>query len=467
MHQFLLLIIVIILCFNTSFTQSNTCDCSQIMNDLITKVEANYIGLALMKDKQAYEDRKQLVLSKVKEMTTVDAIVCTAFLHEFVEFFDDGHLFVINQPKYEEGKQAKFAAFREKQSIDVQQELSILTQNPNEDKLVGRWTDGVSQFLILKEEKDYCVYMMASSNPSTEIGLLKMKLRKRKEGFAGTYYTKNHQPLFKWGNLYKDGTMIRFSGGIAWSRMEEGNFFQPKNVKLPTLQKLDDENTLFTIPSFSSLGYSEFKTFIKNHSNLLKNTRNLIIDIRSNTGGNAVYFTFMDLYASKTKESSQGLVLASEDTRHYFERFAKNSSKIYQPVVDRIKANMGQIVDGPLYPARKHKRPKSKIENVAILTDHGCMSAAESFILHSKSVSDAITLFGQPTGGVIDYTSVFMVKLKSSHEHNILFGFPTGTLHKRIPKDGYNEKGIQPDVFIANSVEDKIKFIVDYYKSDR
>ncbi|MEN0051113.1 MAG: S41 family peptidase [Bacteroidota bacterium] len=434
------------------------------MNDLITKLEANYIGLALMEDKQAYEDRKQLALSKVKEMTAVDGLVCTKFLHEFVEFFNDGHLFVINQPKYEEEKLAEVEALRTKRSIDVQQALTNLTQNPNSDQLIGRWTDGRSQFLILEDGKNYAAYMIASSDANSEIGLLKMELQRRENDFVATYYTKKHQPLFKWGNCYKDGTLLRLSGGVAWSKMEEGKIFQPKGVKLPTIQAIDNENTLFTIPSFSALSYKDFRAFIKDHDKLLKNTQNLIIDIRGNTGGNAVYFTFIDLYASKNKESSQGLVLASEDTQYYFERFAKNSPKIYQPLVDRIKANMGEVVDGPLYPKRKYKRPKSKIENVAILTDKGCMSASESFILLSREVSDLVTVFGQPTRGVIDYTSVFMVKLKSSGEHNLLFGFPTGTLHKRIPKDGYNEKGIQPDVFLESSVEDKVRFVIDYYK---
>ena len=192
------------------------------------------------------------------------------------------------------------------------------------------------------------------------------------------------------------------------------------------------------------------------------NSTNLIIDIRGNTGGNAVYFTFLPLYANQMLKGGQGHVLASEVTQKYFERFAKRS-KMYRGVVQRIKAKMGSIVDGPQYPDRKYKASKrSKIKNVAILTDNGCMSAAESFILHSKGASNKVTTFGSATAGVIDYTSVTIVKIEHSSEQKIYFGFPTSSLHKQIPQNGYNKTGIVPEVPIKSGEKDKIKFIIEY-----
>jgi hypothetical protein len=119
-------------------------------------------------------------------------------------------------------------------------------------------------------------------------------------------------------------------------------------------------------------------------------------------------------------------------------------------------------VDGPLYPAKSIVPLKTKIQKVAILTDKGCMSAAESFILHSKNVSSKVITFGSPTGGVIDYTSVNTVKLNSSGMQTIYFGYPTSSWHKQIPANGYNRTGIIPDVPVKDSEKDKISFIVNY-----
>jgi hypothetical protein len=193
------------------------------------------------------------------------------------------------------------------------------------------------------------------------------------------------------------------------------------------------------------------------------NTTNLIIDIQGNRGGNAVYFPLIEMYATQNMEGSQGLVLASNDNLKYFNFGAKNySSKVYEPVVKRIESNIGKIIDGPLYPGRKFKISNSKIKNVAILTDYACMSAAESFILHSKRSSDKVTTFGSPTDGVIDYTSGNSMLLESGKQY-IYFGYPTSTLHKEIPKNGYNETGIIPDVPIEREVRGKIEYIVKYY----
>lgn len=90
------------------------------------------------------------------------------------------------------------------------------------------------------------------------------------------------------------------------------------------------------------------------------------------------------------------------------------------------------------------------------------MSAAESFIIHSKGSSNKFKTFGSPTGGVIDYTSINTLKLNSGNQ-NIYFGYPTSTYYKEIPKNGFNKTGIIPDVFIKENVKDKIEFIINYY----
>src|SRR5690606_22798596 len=172
------------------------------------------------------------------------------------------------------------------------------------------------------------------------------------------------------------------------------------------------------------------------------------------------------VYANKNMQSEQGLVLASGDTKAYFERLAENAEHLYGPVVERIKNAMGQIVEGPEYPERHFEAFESKIEQVAILMDHGSMSASESFILHSKDASDKVTTFGGPSGGTIDYTGINMVPLPSCGR-NIYFGYPTSTLDKEVPNKGHNATGILPDVPIPSNIQNKINFIMDYYADQK
>jgi C-terminal processing protease CtpA/Prc len=308
--------------------------------------------------------------------------------------------------------------------------------------------------------------VISSKDTSCVHGGLKGNFTKSSNGFIGKLYSSTYRPRFVTGNLYKEGTLIAMDGGVYWGKVEssfvrEVNMINKEDVLLPTVTKLDDKNTLFSIPSFNVEG-KQFDKILGDNYDLLIGTTNLIFDVRGNTGGNALYLSFLDAYATKNLDSSQGLILASQDTKLYYEAQAKYSKDIFQPVVDRINRSLGQIVDGPLYPTKNIQPLKTKIQKVAILTDRGCMSAAESFILHSKNVSNKVITFGSRTAGVIDYTSVNTIKLNSSGIQTIYFGYPTSSWHKQIPDNGYNRTGIIPDVPIDESVKDKVKFIVDY-----
>jgi len=469
--------IIIILLFtvisNISLAQNPKCNCSLVYDDLIEKLEQNYIGLAQLRvDNQAseYKKRKTEYREKASSASSSD---CTKILQQFLSYFQDGHLFAFELPKYSEseidsvGRRIKAGKVSTKSILRTLEYEKDMVEKNGLDGIIGHWTDGKSNFAIIKDEGYYRAYVISSTLETVESGELKAQFKSTNSGFEGTYYSYEYSPRYVEGNIYKEGTLLVFTGANYWgkigdSSVREVSMINKEDVRLPFIQKIDDNNTLFSIPSFMA-DPQKFNQIIFENLELLKNTTNLVIDIRGNVGGNAIYFSFLDVYATQPMKSTQGLVLASEPTKMYFERLAKNSTKIYNPVVERIKTNMGQIIDGPEYPIREFKPFESNIENVAILTDNGCMSAAESFIIHSKRASTKVTTFGKPTKGVIDYTSVNSLKLDSG-DQNIYFGYPTSTLNKDLDKNGYNKTGIVPDIRIKDKVKDKIQFIVDYYK---
>ena len=91
------------------------------------------------------------------------------------------------------------------------------------------------------------------------------------------------------------------------------------------------------------------------------------------------------------------------------------------------------------------------------------MSAAETFILHSKKVSDKVVTVGQNTKGVVDYNNINMIKI-SCDPMGIYFGYPMYTRHDRIPNDGFNKEGIAPDVRSEKKGEALIQFAREYLK---
>ena len=150
------------------------------------------------------------------------------------------------------------------------------------------------------------------------------------------------------------------AGSIIWSRVTSTQHRESErtNPAGPMLTQLDEQHTLLSIPSFL-VDFQTFKSFLKEHQEELKNTTTLIIDIRGNRGGNAIYFPLIELYATQNMQGGQGHVLSSEDNLAYFQRQEKYSSKVYKPVVERIQSHMREIVDGPLYPGESSKSPKT------------------------------------------------------------------------------------------------------------
>lgn len=454
---------------NFASAQLAKCDCQLVYRDLIEKLEDNYIGLKHVKALNQYTTYEKRKIEFAEIATNTNSSNCTKILQQFLNYFEDGHLFVYESPKYSEEETEQLRNTIKSNKVSISSILKIVEiekdwkEKNGLDGIIGKWTDGESNFAIVKDEGFYKAYIINSQLNTVEPGELKAQFVSASKGFEGTYYTNEYSPKFVEGNIYKDGTLLVFTGAKYWKKVVEFPTTNEKDITLPVIQKLDTQNTLISIPSFM-VDYQKFNQILFENIDLLKNTTNLIIDIRGNVGGNGIYFALINAYFTQSLPSTQGLALSSEQTKIYFEKLAKNSPGIYGPVVERIKANSGAIVDGPAYPSFTFEPFESKIQNVAILTDKGSMSAAESFIIHSKQASSKVKTFGAPTGGVIDYTSVNTLKLNSG-DQNIYFGYPTSTLHKNIPKEGYNKTGIIPDVPIKDKVNDKIQFIVNYYKN--
>ncbi|GAB5522137.1 MAG: hypothetical protein Roseis2KO_00090 [Roseivirga sp.] len=444
------------------------CDCEVVFQQMTEKLEANYIGLRHFLDRGKGPEYEQRKADYTKKAGAVTGEECAAFLQDFLDYFEDGHLYVFERPKFDEAKLATIKAKVEgarMEADELRKQLERQRADNPDDQVLGRYADGTSEFIIVKAGDVYKAYVLSSENENLKPGQMKASFSKATQGFRGTYYANNGTPMFMKGGLYKEGTLLRIESFI-WIKTDSDKERELSMVNFeggtgwPTVQKLDDENVLMSIPNFS-VDYEVWKSVVAENKELLQNARNLIIDIRGNRGGNAIYFSIFDLFSDQRREGSQGHVLASEDNKAYFSRY---KSKIYKRVVQDMEENMGEIVDGPAYPSAFTRRSKkSKVQQVAILTDSACMSAAESFIIHAKKSSTLVKTFGSPTDGVIDYTSVNAILLESG-DQNIYFGYPTGTLHKDIPENGFNKTGIVPDVPIDGRVMDKVAFIMEYYK---
>lgn len=437
------------------------CQCSDAFAELTQKLEANYIGLALLRGTDAYEAYEARKSEYELKVTKQADYFCTAILSDFLSHFNDGHLFVWDAPRYD-------SSFLEKQKP----QLIIAQRTPSEidsllvdrsDPIIGKWSDGEAVFAIVREDSTFNGYLIKSKRKNLEPGFLKLSLTKQGDEYQGSYISYSYAKRYLRVGIHKEGDYIKLimGGGTKWQRSEEEEI-RPFTAN-PTIEKISEVHTLITIPSFS-IDAGAFKNLLKDNHELISNTQHLIIDIRGNTGGNGVYFPLISYFANSTLSSEQGYVLASPDNVAYFKRFVGFMySSTYSPLLKRMKAS-GEIVDGPKYKDRKFSARNNSIARVSILIDNSCASAAESFILHAQGASDKVMTFGAPTAGVIDYTSVNVILLRNSGRQYIYFGYPTGTWDKEILTNGYNQTGILPDVNVSLAEDYALEVAIQHFE---
>lgn len=439
-----------------TYGQNTDCKCGDVFKKLTEKLEANYVGYHLLKSK-ADADYQALKLKYGALSQNTGSADCTALLQGFLSFFKDGHLFVTEYPKFSEADMASIKAKLKSLRFNINS-LSV----SGESSFVGYWTDGVSKFLITKNPANEFpfeyVAVIIEGPDSTKIGEIKFGLNKNNEG---TYYTANYSSRYVKVNVYKENTLLSIWGGITWGRLESADtpLFNPTAT---TIKKVDNNTLLITIPSFL-INISDFNNLLLANEKEIVNTKNLIIDIRGNTGGNGIYFDLISTYYDKPVMHEKGYSVSSDDNIAYFEKFiTKQKNDPYIAMVDTMKAKKNNtLVTGPDFGTLKLEPTKTNIKKVIILTDRGCMSASETFVLYSKAASSRVITMGDNTGGVVDYNNINLIPLPCSKQ-GIYFGYPTYSLNKQVVKNGYNFSGIPPDIKIDSSVPDKISFVLKY-----
>lgn len=446
--------------FLNASAQNDDCSCHQVFEKVVEKLEVNYIAYALMKpeiDKEymVWKNKYKLLANR----TPVQS--CSLLLQEFLAFFHDGHLFVSEYPDFSAEDLAKTKSEIIHSMYDVNA-IGSFSDSPIE----GYWTDGSSKFAIVKNANRTIPYewiaIIVDAKDSLKKGEIKFAVSNLGDSWQGIYYTNAYASRYVKITPYKESSILSVWGGILWGKLKDRNS-EVFNPVLPTFEKIDSANALLTIPSFLIDAKDFNKVLIDNKDALLK-TKNLIIDIRGNTGGNGIYFGLMSVYYEKPAVSSRGLALSSDDNITYFEKFASDrANDPYSPVVKAMRESKGAIVAGPDFGKLELKPEKTNIQKVIILTDRGNMSAAETFVLYSKAVSSKVITMGGNTGGVVDFNNINLIKI-GCDKHGIHLGYPTYTLHDKVIGQGYNKTGIPPDIKIDDSVKDKITFVLKYLK---
>lgn len=463
----------------SSYAQNQSCSCTALFDELVKGVQANYGGY-LHKVKEASDSSAYIKLrTSLREKSIRTSFTdCYDVLKAYVNFFNDGHLFVMEAPP---GAGSKSDSLRKLiRTIPVTESLlSRLQHNNTKNPIEGIWySDDMKLGIVSDGPRRFAAVTLKSNNPAWQPGMVKFEIRQMDNGaYAIKIFRGDFTPIrFEGARIFKE-CMLGF--GVYRFAKETGNsperkYIDPKDPEMPVVRKLDEKTVLITVPS-ALINPGVMDSVLKANKNDLTAAENLIVDIRANLGGNFIWGGLNMLAnteedgGKKNGDKEGFLILGSEDNAKYVDaiggyyRRAKDSAGIahYNGIVDRIRKGSGTPVPFSFYssPGNEEKAiiyPFPK--RVAVIMDKATASAAEAFVLGLKENSKKLVLYGSNSYGMIDYMNVQSLKLACTGNDTYYYGYGT-FFSPRIKTTRYNGVGIKPDVYVPKSEPDWIEWV--------
>ena len=478
MKKIIILIILIQLSYN-GFSQ--TCNCSSNLEWLIEIFEKNDAGFQYVIDKKgekSYLAHNKLYIEKALKISDLNE--CHKLLNDWTEFFRKNHLNVQLMSKNENiNKQTEPSdkEIIEKYSNSERYEITkkkfdkYIKKLDSKTEFEGVWVSEPYTIGIIKDNtnpnREYVGFIINSQSPYWQENQVKLEIFKSKEGkFNMKYYMRDHSTQeFEKIEFYGKNYLIAGSGYILLKRVlpkitTEKNieqYFSAIYSNKPFIEKISENTVLLRIQSFRRSNKKHIDSLLNANDNLIKNTANLIIDLRYNGGGADASYNKIKPYLYTNPIRGIGVAyLSTELNNKRMVDFMNNpdwsddSKKWAKESLDKLNNHIGEFVNlnESIVSIDTLKNIYPNPKNVAILINGNCGSTTEQFLLEAKQ-SKKVKLFGTTTLGSLDISNMYSV-IFPSKEFKLWYGL---TKSHRIPEMLIDGKGIQPDYYFDKTIK--------------
>jgi Peptidase family S41 len=462
-----ILIIVISL---SSFSQDD-CDCEQALNQLIEKVESDYPGF---KEKTTYE----LIYSNFKEGLKGQSKIiqekdCFELLETYLGYFKDGHIVLSKTGNEEEVAQPEEKDSKTYSKIKISKKDFIKYISSSTDELEGVWKSGAYKVGIIKKDNEYQAFIIESDNKSWKANQVKFSLMN--DGKVN-YFMGDHSLREDTYELL-DGALLSFkkTKSVFLKEMPKPTLTENEiQIKMDEIEgfyfkKLTDKTVLLRMSSFEQANVERIENLIDDNIDLLENCENLIIDIRDNPGGTGNAYEKLLPYICTNNIRSLGTEWLATPTvietlQHWIditpdEQQYAADKKMVTGWIKLFKANVGEFVnpDSTDVVITEVEIAEHSPEQVIILANKMVGSQGEAFAFSMKQ-SKKVKILGTPTYGALDYASAYYFEFGCDNYKLLLPAWRA----RRLPDYPIDNIGVQPDIYLDESVKDWIKFALNY-----
>jgi hypothetical protein len=438
--------------------------CATDLALLERKLHLDYAGytLELRGDRlRAFTAMKSAAQSRA-DATTGDG--CYVVLRDFVDWFDDPHLFIYENAALDSAETARRAAAIDRRQISDEGARAYFRAHARTlDPIEGIWYDRGLRVAVLPDSargrNAFVAILLASDTSRWLAGAVRARIARRSDNTYDVLLSeRNFALVHRRAEIFRH-VLLRLSPGL-WGKEfpipgADSGTLDPFDPHRPVLYRRNG-TLVFAIPSHDGFR-GVIDSLVKANLETLRQAGRMIIDLRGNEGGGSGMTELLEPFITLKEDrpnpfpTDGALMLSSDDQIAYARRsFGPETTAFVRSLVDRMKAHPGELVplDDPAAPPRpKDSRDwvvASGPRAVGVIVDHGTVSASEVLVLTALR-SPRATVFGEHTAGALDYQSATIVSL-SPREKRWYLGYGAITRRADLPRNGMRGRGIPPQV---------------------
>lgn len=454
---------------------SQNCDCESNLNWVRKTFEENDAGFEYALAKKGTERYKKHNATFTEKANKISSITeCEKLVQEWLSFFRKGHkgFSIINNVN---GPNIQTREHETISSINPEKFKKYLLSKKEMD-YEGVWESEPYTVAIKKIDETYKAVVINVSSGNWNPGEVKFYIN---SDSSGIYYMGDYSE-YPFSNVqYLDEQVLNING-IYFKRtfpiIKETNpnlqrYLELINASSPSIRKLNDETYLFRIPTFD-LGQKEaIDSLITKYLDRITSSKNLIIDLRGNTGGaGKSYNRLLPVLYTNPIKTIYWKHKSTELNNKRWEEWLQNPNlseegkTFLTNVSNKLKNNLGQFVyiyDNNGSDIFHQDFQYDKLKNIAILVDKDNASTTEQFLLAAKQ-SKKVKIYGETTFGALDISEINQVK---SPDENFMLAYCL-TKSLRLPDFPIDGIGIQPDYYLDKSIlpYNWIDYVIDNLK---
>jgi len=478
------LFLFLLLIFPTDDLMADSrCDCKAELTWVKNTFEKNDAGFEYIleeKGQRAYDEHTDRMMQMATAIVTKND--CKDLIIKWLRFFRKGHIGVIDLKKEVQSAPAitldsNRMRKHEKLSLD-DKDFRHLIDNENSPSPIGIWESAPYKVGIVPADSGYTGVVLEAPGTPWKKEQIKFKLYRHGKGYRASLWMRDFTIRENVSVNFIGNNIIYIEGMSFFIRKSKAfedtplikSYINYLYSRTPYYERLSDQTSYVRIPSFDMSNKRAIDSVLhKNHDNIIK-CSNLIIDLRDNGGGSDWAYSSLQPYIYtnpirtvgvellSTELNNTALLELSQDTL-----YDEKSRKEFKETYDKLNAKLGSFVrvKEDIVTIDSMDRILPNPQRVAILINEYCGSTTEQFLLDAKQ-SSKVKLFGKSTFGSLDMSNMYHVDSPSG-EFQLWY---CRSKSLRIPVMEIDDRGIQPDYFLDNSIPQKdwVGFVLNTFK---